>query len=110
MPGAWPQAAAALHSIDGFEERFAAGVAAGEELIRALDATPGFTVQRVTGGSNRFWLLVDGDTTKMVERAADAGVVLPSPGEDGRLLLTVNETLARRPTRDVVAAIVGAVG
>ncbi len=109
MPGAWPLAAAALRSLDGFEERFAAGVRAGEELIRALDATPGFAVQRVTGGSNRFWLSVDGDSARLVERAAEADVLLPSPGRDGRLLLTVNETLARRPTRYVVEAISAAV-
>ena len=85
--------------------RMFGGAMPGEELIRALDATPGFAVQRVTGGSNRFWLSVDGDSARLIESAAEADVLLPSPGRDGRLLLTVNETLARRPTRYVVEAI-----
>jgi threonine aldolase len=53
LPEAWPLAAMALHFLDGFQRRFAAGVAAGEELKPGLNAIRGLRVEEIplAGGS-----------------------------------------------------------
>jgi len=111
LPQAWPLAAVALHFIDGFEERFAAGITASEELISALDAMRGVQVERVPNGSNVFKLHLDGVSPATVRtRLADRDIVVPSPaaGFSG-FALKVNETLARRSVAETIGAFEEAV-
>ncbi len=49
---AWPNAAVALHYLDGFEERFARAAAAAETLFDALSKLPGCEVLRPAGATN----------------------------------------------------------
>ncbi len=106
LPGAWPLAAVALHAIDGFEERFAAGVRVGEQLIAALDSVPELSVERIPAGSNKFKLHVTGtDLGAYRERLADAGIRLPGPRPWGGFVLSVNETLTRRPVEEIARAL-----
>ena len=108
LPGAWPLAAVSLHSIDGFEERFAAGVRAAEQLIAALEPLPEFRVERIPDGTNIFKLHVTAaDLGAYRERLAAAGVRLPGPQPWG-FALNVNETLARRPVEEIAGAFVDA--
>jgi len=106
LPYAWPLAAAALHSLDGFQERFAAGVDAGRALKAALGRIGGLRVEEIPGGSNVFKLHVDGiDPSMLREVLGKRGVLLPSPNPNFRgFALAVNETLARRPVTETVAA------
>jgi threonine aldolase len=106
LPYAWPLAAAALHSIDGFEARFAKGVAAGESLKTALAAVPGLRVEEVSGGSNVFTLHVDGGDPDVLRAGLEAeGILLPGPSTAFRgFALGVNETWARRPVEEVAHA------
>jgi len=106
LPQAWPFAAVALHFIDGFDERFAAGIAASEELIPALDAMGGLRVERVPNGSNVFKLHVDGVSPETVRtRLANRDIVLPAPASGFKgFALKVNETLARRPVAETIGA------
>lgn len=106
LPGAWPLAAVALHSIDGFEDRFAAGVKASEALLPALDAIGQLRVERIPNGSNVFKLHVDvEDLDGVRERLARQYVVVPGPATDFRgFRLNVNETLARRPAAETAGA------
>ena len=109
LPGAWPLAAVSLHCIEGFEERFAAGVSAAEQLIVELETVRQMRVERIPNGTNVFKLHVThADLAAYRERVADAGILLPGPQEWGGFTLTVNETLARRPVDEIVGALVGA--
>ncbi len=111
LPQAWPLAAMALHGIDGFEERFAAGVRASEELIVALDAAHGLRVERVANGSNIFELHVTGpDPRAYSARLALEGILLPAPLPGGGFALKVNETLTRRPVAAIAGAFADALG
>jgi threonine aldolase len=112
LPGAWPLAAVALHFLDGFEDRFAAGVAAGRELIPALNAIPGLRVEEIPNGSNIFGLYVNsGDHDVFRENMRARGVQLAAPNPNfGGFALIVNETLARRPVADTVRAFEESVG
>jgi len=108
LPYAWPLAAAALHSIGGFEERFAAGVAAGREFKPALNGIPGLRVEDISDGSNVYMLHVDSaDLSHMRAGLAERGIILPAPNPNFRgFALGVNETLARRPVEEMVRAFV----
>lgn len=107
LPQSWPLAALALRYIDGFEERFAAGIAASEELIRALEKMNGTRVERVINGSNIFKLHLTGvDPDVVRRRLAEQDVLVPGPSGSFRgFALKVNETLARRPVTETAAII-----
>jgi len=106
LPGAWPLAAMALQFLDGFQERFAAGVVAGEEIKPALNAIRGLRVEEIPDGSNVFKLYVDtGDPTRLREALLSRGVQLSAPNPNfAGFALVVNETLARRPVSETVGA------
>src|SRR5947209_382041 len=48
----WPEAAVALHYLDGFEARFHSAVDTSEAFLKALASHPGFRVERISPGSN----------------------------------------------------------
>ena len=80
LPQAWPLAALALRYIDGFQERFAAGVAASEELISAMNGMPGVRVERVANGSNVFKLHLNGVDPAVVRgRLVERDIYVPGP-------------------------------
>jgi threonine aldolase len=111
LPGAWPLAATALHFLDGFAERFAAGVARGRDLKAALGRIRGLRVEEISNGSNCFMLRVDaGDPVRMRKFLSERGVELsaPSPNFKG-FVLVVNETLTRKPVTEMVRAFEEAV-
>jgi len=112
LPEAWPLTAVALHFVDGFEERFAAGVTASEKLIQELDELSGMRVERVQNGSNIFKLHVEGaDLARFRAGLAERDVQVPGPaaGWSG-FALKVNETLARRPVEETAQAFREALG
>jgi threonine aldolase len=106
LPYAWPLAAVALQSIDGFQERFAAGVAAGMEVKPALNDLPGLRVEEITDGSNVFKLHVEaGDPAAIRRGLRERGLVLPGPNPNFRgFALGVNETWVRRSVEEIVGA------
>jgi len=112
LPGAWPLAAMALHFVDGFEARFKEGVTRGEQLKEALASVSGLQVDGIDNGSNLFRLRVDrGDPARMRTRLAERGIELSAPSGSFRgFVITVNETLARKPVAEVVRAFEEAVG
>jgi len=106
LPEAWPLAVTALHFLDGFQGRFAAGVRAGQELKPALNAIRGLRVEEIPNGSNVFKLRVDsGDPARLREALQERGVQLSAPNPNFRgFALVVNETLARQPLAETVRA------
>jgi len=106
LPEAWPLATMALHFLDGFQERFTAGVTAGEELKPALHALPGLRVEEIPDGSNIFKLHVEStEPSRLRENLQARGVQLSAPNPNFRgFSVVVNETLARRPVAAVAEA------
>ncbi|WP_448102485.1 threonine aldolase family protein [Luteibacter jiangsuensis] len=100
----WMAAAISGQTLDGFGERFARVRAAGEQLLDRLAAIPGIAVRRVPNGTNiAFLTLDDAVVTGLKERLAKSDVVI---GDviDGKLPLTFNETILRKPVDTIAAA------
>jgi len=112
LPAAWPLAALALHSIDGFAERFAAGMRNAEAFFSAIAALPDLRVERIEGGSNVFELHVeDVDPGALRERLMVAGVELPKPTSEWRgFAIKVNETWARSSAEELSRKFAEALG
>ena len=103
----WQAALPALDALDGAIERFAEVHAAGERLLQGLEKIPGFTVQRIADGSNIALLeLSPGRQTGWKERLQKANI---QSGKivDGKLQLNFNESLLRRDTAYLLAAMAG---
>ncbi len=107
---AWPYAAEALHYLDGFAERFRRAREAADAVLGELAKHPRFRVERVPNGTNIVRLHVAGvDAAGYAAALRKAGVIVQGarPGA-AEYLLTVNETLLRRPAGDVAKAFLEA--
>ena len=108
LSAAWPFALVALHSLSGFEERYARAVRISEDWIRALQQHDAFAIDRVPSGTNLFRLRVKGiDPVTFQKRLAANGVTLSAPQRD-TFLVGVNETLNRTTASDLAGAFVRA--
>jgi threonine aldolase len=108
---AWPLAAVALHYADGFESRFRSAVAASERLFRQLETSGRFRVERIQPGSNIARLrLPKGDPAPFRAKLAEKAISIALPDPAGSILLTVNETVLRRPAEEIARAFVNALG
>lgn len=97
----YPAAALALHGLDHFGERFARVRAAGDALLAKLAGMPGIRIERVDRGSNIAIAILDARVADgLRERARSADIVVGKP-DNGRLHLTFNETLLRKPTATI---------
>jgi threonine aldolase len=100
----WEAALPALAALDGAEQRWSAVRAAADQLLAALDATPGYRVQRVGQGSNIAVLEIAPERLAGLEaRLVQAQIRLRTP-QDGKVELFFNETLLRRDTASLQAA------
>jgi threonine aldolase len=103
LPHVWPQAAIALHYLDGFEDRYARAVNASEALLKTLQA------RRVPNGSNIAYVTLPGnDPAALQARLRQAGLFtgLPKSIAPGKLelALNINETILRRPSGELARA------
>jgi len=100
----WQPALLALDTLNGFEERFAKVRGAGGRLLDGLAKLDGYTVRRVEHGTNIHFLdIAEGRRQGLQERLAKADVMIGEPHE-GRLMLTFNESLLRKPVDAIVQA------
>lgn len=100
----WESALLALDRLEGFEQRFAKVRAAGDRLLDGLAKLDGYTVRRVEHGSNiHFVELAEGRRQGLQQRLGDADIMVGEPHE-GRLMLTFNESLLRKPVDAIVKA------
>ncbi|MDQ0010687.1 threonine aldolase [Luteibacter jiangsuensis] len=100
----WIAAAIASKTLVGFDQRFTRVHAEAERLLGLLGAMPGIAVQRVPNGSNIAFLELDERmATGLRERLLEQDIVVGSVHE-GRLQLTFNETILRKPVAAIAAA------
>lgn len=100
----WPAAVLALHGLDHFAERFTRVRVASEALLTRLAGMPGIRIERVERGSNIAIAQLDPNIADgLRERARRAEIVVGQP-DNGRLHLTFNETLLRKPV-EVIARV-----
>lgn len=100
----WIAAAIASKTLVGFDQRFARVHAEAETLLGLLGTMPGVEVQRVPNGSNIAFLKLDERmATGLRERLLAQDIVVGSIHE-GRLQLTFNETILRKPVAAIAAA------
>ncbi|HXP00941.1 MAG TPA: beta-eliminating lyase-related protein [Luteibacter sp.] len=100
----WTSALIASKTLAGFDQRFARVRAEAEKLLGMLAAIPGITVERVPNGSNIAFLTLDDRVAKdLASRTEKANIVIGHVNE-GRLRLTFNETLLRKPVSSIAAA------
>jgi threonine aldolase len=115
LPHVWPYAAVALHSLDGFAERFATAVAASKMLLDAVRDHPRVIVIRPQNATNVTLLQVTGDSAKDLPRRLLArGIsiraarrVLPNGAE---FALHTNETLLHRRIEETIRGFTEALG
>ncbi|WNL45413.1 beta-eliminating lyase-related protein [Dyella sp. BiH032] len=100
----WQAALLALDGLDGFAARFAKVREAGDRLLEGLAKVDGYAVRRVEHGTNIHFLQIAEERRQgLRERLEKAGVMIAEP-RDGRLALTFNETLLRKPADAIVKA------
>jgi threonine aldolase len=112
LPQAWPYASVALHFLDGFVDRFRAGVQTSEAFIQELDSRAGVKAQRIAQGTNLFRIPVAGvDTMRLRDSLAARGisVAVPAPGA-ALMTVNVNESWARRPAAELATDVLRAMG
>jgi threonine aldolase len=112
---AWPNAAVALHYLDGFDERFACAVAAADRVYAVISARPGCEVHRSASGTNVSRLRVcRPDAAELPARLAARGIVIRPPSRAADAMaefeLTLNETILRRPAAELAEAFAAALG
>jgi threonine aldolase len=100
----FPAAAMALHTLDGFGAMFTRVRTAGDALLAKLEGMPGIRVERVERGSNIAVAVLEPRVAEgLQERAHRMDIVVGKP-ENGRLHLSFNGTLLRKPT-EVIASV-----
>jgi len=106
----WEPAAIALHYFDGFGERYQTAVQNGEKLIRLLEASGKFHIERIENGSNIANLNFPGGTVdELRQRLAKSGIMIRATADPHSTMLMVNETISRRSPEDISSEFVRAV-
>jgi threonine aldolase len=106
----WSAAVVAGHFMDGFLDRFRAGIRVSEELYRSLGQEPAFTAEPIPNGTNVTRLeLKRGDPEEFRRRLGAKGIHLP-PARDRWFTLGVNESWGRTTGAELARAFRAAVG
>ncbi len=99
MFGNWPNAAMALHRLEGIEDRFKETIKQSITVFDELNKLPGVKVSPLKDGTNIYTLeLAKGiDAKKLRDKLRDGyNIYIGKPGDNNQIMLTVNETLLSR--------------
>ncbi len=112
LPQAWPYAAVALHYLDGFVDRFRAGVQVSEAFISELGTRGGVTAQRIPNGSNIFRIPANGiDVPRLRTSLAARGIDIAAPPAGATAItLQANESWSRRSGAELASEFLRAMG
>jgi threonine aldolase len=106
----WPDAAVALHYVEGFETRFRNGMETAERAISELAKDPSFEFERVANGTNVLRMRVHHVNAPIYNGRLDAaGISARTPSSEW-FTLQVNETWGRVPAAEIVARFRKALG
>ncbi len=101
----WPNAAVALHFLDGFEERFGRARTKADALFAMLEATGRFEVHPVPNGSNIFRFKIgDANADRFRQRLREKWGIGVGAQSDGFIRLYVNETQLGAPNEALTEA------
>jgi threonine aldolase len=104
----WPYCAVASHFADGFLDRFKNTVATANELFGELGQHPGFRVEPYPHGTNIYRLHVPvTDIGRYAQNLRKSGILISTPRK-GPVPLTINESLNRRPGKELAKAFIEA--
>jgi threonine aldolase len=97
LPQAWPEIALITQSAQAFEDDYARAWKSANELIALFESDRRFKVQKLAGGTSRFFLTIQGTApAELTERLSRKSVVLPHPQPDtGMIPVQINPTLLR---------------
>jgi len=105
----WEPASIALHFYHGFAERYQTAMRTGETLVRLLEQSGKYRIERIQHGSNIMNLTLNSGTLgPLQQRLTQAGIFLRGPAGGNQAMLMVNETLARRPAEEIAQEFVRA--
>lgn len=109
---AWPQAAVALHQLDGFEKRYKAAVEQANDLFKTLNTLAEIRIDPIPNGSNVYFAGFGAktDAKKFSESLSSKYNIRLSGSlnDKGLARVAVNESIAKRSNADLVAAFKGA--
>src|SRR4051812_43204163 len=113
LPHAWPDAAVALHFLDGFAERFADAVAASERLLSAIALHHRVTIERGAAATNVAVIRVRGSDAANLPEALLARRIAIRPARrvsDGsaEFALHTNKTTLHQPIAEIIDAFTAA--
>jgi len=109
----WPNAAMALHRLEGIEERMQAVVSRSTEIFAAINKLPGIKITALDGGTNIYQLQLAKEVdAKKLQSALRTTYFIRMPGADknNKAFITVNETLLNRDAAFVVDAFKKSIG
>jgi len=109
----WPNAAMALHRLEGIEERMKNVVSRSAEIFSAINKIPGIKITALDGGTNIYQLQLAKEVdAKKLQSALRTTYFIRMPGADknNKAFITANETLLNRDAAFVVDAFKKALG